>query len=372
MPLAEPKSASIAFMKVLLERFPNRFAWFSLSEQETPTWNPYGIPFAASPHLKKPARFPILRLVLNYVFYSRVQAHQAARFARENGCSIVLADLAFEAVIVGRLTAKRLGVPFLVNVHDDPVNRIRVKKYPAWFVNWYEKQFERTLRAAKRVGVISDYMGEAYNQRYGVNTTTLYIGVEQEFCLPPRSFHQSKKPILIGSLGSMNSPENWNLLIDAVKILNHEFGEDSFRILHIGNLIDNLKKNEYVEVTGWLPQDQFLLQLERIDLGFINWSFKPKYSEAGKLSFPLKIHSFIQAQCPLVALGPEESAVVRFVKEHDCGLWCTDFNVDRLVEPVKSLLNKDFYDQATFGMKALITKFSRNLFFYNFEKFIDY
>lgn len=372
MPLSQPKSASMVFLDVLLEKFPQCFAWFSLGEQEQPAYNPYDIPYAASPRLQKPARFPTLRLLLNYVIHSRVQAHQAAQFARKNGCKVVLADLAFEAVITGRLAAKYSHVPLLVNVHDDPINRINLKGHPAWFIRWYAKQFEKTLRAAKRVGVISDYMGEAYQQRYGIKTTTLYIGVEEAKCLVPAPLNIDKKPHVIGSIGSINSLENWNLLIEGVHNLNNKHGAGSFKIIHIGPFPENMILSEDVEVTGWLPEDQFLQQLERIDIGFLSWSFKPEHFETGVLSFPLKIHSFIQAQKPLLALGPEGSAVVRFVREHECGIWCTEFKADCMTKIIeKLLLTIGIYTRASSQMRGLAKLYSRNHFFDKFGKFIS-
>lgn len=103
--------------------------------------------------------------------------------------------------------------------------------HPAWFLRWYEAQSAKTLRAAGRVGVISDSMGEVYQKRYGVPTTTLYIGVEKEKCLPARCPDPTRQPILIASLGSVNSAENWNLLISAVRRLNSQSGGEKFRIL---------------------------------------------------------------------------------------------------------------------------------------------
>lgn len=373
MPLSQPKSASMAFMDVLLRKYPNKFTWFSLREPVVPSWNPYNIPYSNCPHVRKPARFPVLRRLLNYHFHSRVQAFQAARFGRENNCEVVLADLSFEAVVVGRLTAKYLGVPLLVNVHDDPINRIRLKGYPDWFIRWYAKQFERTLITAKKVGVISDYMGEAYQQCYGVDTTTLYIGVNNDDCLAPTPLNHTKNPLIIGSIGSMNSWENWQLLIEAVRLLNENIGVQRFHILHIGKLDDKFSKFPEVEVTGWIPKSDFLKHLFRIDVGFLSMSFSTDSRETSRLSFPLKIHSFIEAQKPMMALGPKFSSVVRFVNDYQLGEVCTVQNRKNLAESLKALIFcEEKYNNALNGVIKLKHEFSREKFFMNFEGFINY
>jgi len=360
----------MAFMNVLLERYPDRFAWFSLRREASPIWNPRNIPYASCLFPSHPTSFPSLRLLLTYFLWPIVQAIKASRFAHKNGCEVVLADLAFEAVITGRLAARFAKLPLLVNVHDDPPHRLRLKRHPKWFQRWYEKKFAKTLRAAQRVGVISDDMGEIYQQRYGVQTTTLYIGVEPEKCLPARCPDPEKHPILIASLGSVNSIENWNLLIAAVKLLNLEYVTEKFRILHIGSLNPKLPTPPEVEVTGWLPEEDFLSQLDRADLCFLNWSFAPELAETGRLSFPLKIHSFIQAQRPMLALGPSDSSVVRFVLAHACGAVCDLPDEELLAETIQQFISDpSACMNALKGMAKLKQTFSRERFFYTFESF---
>lgn len=370
MPLTEPKSASMAFMSVLLARYPERFVWFSTKGEAEPVWNPHNIPYAVCPSPQRPARLRTLRLVLAYFLWPVVQALRAARFARRNDCEVVLADLAFEAVISGRLAARFAKLPLLVNVHDDPVSRLRVKGHPVWFLRWYEKQFAKTLRAARRVGVISDSMGEVYQQRYGVRTTTLYIGVEKEKCLPARCPDPTRQPILIASLGSVNSAENWNLLISAIRRINSQSGGEKFRILHIGDLNPTLARPPEVEVTGWLPEEDFLRQLDRADICFLNASFAPEQAEVGLLSFPLKIHSFVQTQRPMLALGPSDSAVVRFVLKHQVGEVCCQPDANTLAAAIQALVSdSDRCQQTLESLAELRESFDREHFFETFETF---
>lgn len=368
--LAKPKTATMHFLSVLLDRYPDKFAWFSLRSPRTPIENPYTIPKSHFTNLTKFSKWPGLRLILNYNLWTRIQALKAIHFARKNKCEVVFADLAFEAVVVGRLVANWLSVPLLVNVHDDPVARIRIGGYPEWFLRWYEAQFAKTLRAARRVGVISDSMGEVYQQRYGVRTTTLYIGVEEEKCLPARCPDPQKQPILITSLGSVNSTENWNLLIAAVRRLNRQSGEEKFRILHVGSLNARLATPPEVEVTGWLPEKEFLQQLERADICFLNASFAPEQAEVGRLSFPLKIHSYIQAQRSMLALGPSESSVVRFVLSRECGLVCEQADEALLAETILRMVSApSACPHALQGLAKLKQSFSREQFFTAFENF---
>jgi hypothetical protein len=74
----------------------------------------------------------------------------------------------------------------------------------------------------------------------------LFIGVESEKFLLPRSFNPNRKVILISSLGSMNSEENQELIIKAVRKLNKKYGNDKFSTLHIGGLDPYLSRPDVV------------------------------------------------------------------------------------------------------------------------------
>jgi glycosyltransferase involved in cell wall biosynthesis len=359
-------------MSIILQKYSDSFTWFSLRPPLFGTENPFEIPYKYVGLWKRPARFPNLKRLIQLFPRAWHLGNKAASFGRSQNVQVVLADLAFDAVVAGRVAAQVLGVPLLVSVHDDPVSRIRVKNYPAGLVERYEREFAKTIRVAAKCGVISDYMGEVYKKNYGIETTTLFIGVEKQKCLPVRNVDLQKWPLMIGSIGSINSSENWNLLLEAVTLLNRRSGKTRFTIFHIGSFPANLRITEDVEITGWVPEDEFLHHLSRIDVGFLNWSFDPKYAVTRRMSFPLKITSYIQAQVPMLALGPADSSAVRFVQEYQCGIICTEPSVEELANRLETFIqNEDEKAKATRGVEKLIQVFSRDRFFESFETFVQ-
>ena len=277
MPLETPRSASMAFMGVLLEKYPDLFAWYSLRSPAPGTVNPFNIPYATGRSFQHFTRFPRLKQFIQYFPWAWDSGRKAAAFGRAQKVQAVLADLAFEAVVAGRVAAQMLDVPLVVMVHDDPVNRLRLKDTPGWFLELYEREFARTLRAARRCAVICDYMGETYQKRYGVETITLFPGVEAEKCLPPRMFDPGRKSIVIGSVGSVTSVANWNTLLEAVRLLNQRHGAGKFRILHLGAYSKDLPLSPDVETTGWVPESDFVHQLGRMDLGSLIGGLLPNW-----------------------------------------------------------------------------------------------
>ncbi|MDZ7831114.1 MAG: glycosyltransferase [Desulfobacterales bacterium] len=372
MPLEAPRSASKAFMGVLLDKYPDLFAWFSLRAPEPETPNPFDIPYGFTESFQRLTRYPHLKQFIKLFPWAWYAGKKAADFGRTHQVQVVLADLAFEAVVAGRVAARILGVPLLSMVHDDPVNRIRVKNYPSWLVNLYHREFEKTLRTSQSCAVISDYMGEIYQKRYGVKTITLFPGVEKEKCLAPRTLDSKKSPIIIGSVGSINSKRNWNILVESVNLLNQRHGKGKFRILHLGRPSRDLLITEDVEATGWLPEKEFESQLRRIDIGFLNWDFAPEMAETRRTSLPLKITTYIQAQVPMLALGPIDSTVVRYLNDYDCGLACTKPETKSFADQLENLVfNGDLFNSALNGVIAQKAIFSRQVFFKCFEQFVQ-
>jgi hypothetical protein len=365
-------SASMAQMVALLERYAGQFVWFALRKPAPDQKNPFAIPFAYAEPLKQPARLPRLKQYLNLGPWARHLGAKAAEFGRANNVTLVLTDMAFEAVAAGRAAAQRLGLPMLASVQDPPVNRLRIKGYPGWLLRWYENEFARTMRAAVRCAVVSDYMGEIYQREYGVDTVTLYMGVEERKCFTPRPLDKSKSPIVIGSVGSILSAQNWSILIEAVRLLNQRQGSNAFRILHIGNLPESVPPASEVEVTGWIAAEETMARhLARIDVGFLNYSFAPEFAETGRTSFPTKVHSYIQAQVPMLALGPTDSTVVRFVRDHRCGAVCTQPSAEALALCLEEFLhNGPAIAEAQTNIQSLKKSMSRQRFFENFEAFV--
>lgn len=372
MPLAEPRSASMAFMDILLRKYHEVFAWYSFRPPAPTDKNPYSIPYAHSNISDGPSHPTWLRHFLNLGPRAWRKGQRAAQFGRAQNAQVVLADLAFESILAGRVAAQTLGLPLLVSIHDDPVNRIRVKRYPNWLVGWYEREFAKTLREASGVAVISDYMGEAYQKRYRIPTTTLYPGVDEAACLPQKKLDPRQPVVTIGSVGSVNDAANWDILLDALRMLNTSGIGQKFRLLHIGRLPETLRISEDVEVTGWIPEEEFLHQLARMDIDFLNWSFDPRHAETGQTSLPLKIHSYIQAQVPMIALGPGDSTVVRFVQDHHCGAVCTIPAAETLAECIRDFsLSQPRRADAIDNVARLKQVFSRDSFHKMFENFVN-
>ena len=371
-PASRELKATMVHTAAILERFGSRMTWYSLRQPHNDQDTPTDIPYQYGQLLKRPSRghLKTIRQYLNLGLWSRHLGNQAAKFGAEHQAEIVWADLAFETVIAGRQAARRLGVPLVVSIHDDPITRISHKNYPRWLERFFAVQFARTMRTSVRCGVISKTMGELYHDQYDVNPIVLYVGAKAESCLPPRPLDLDKSPIIIGSVGSVVSEKNWHMLTDAIRLLNQKYGENQFRILHIGELSTDLKSPE-VEVTGWVTDEIFRDHLARTDINYLNIWFEPEYEQWTRASFPTKVHSYIEAQRPMIAFGPAYSSIARFIDEHQCGITCIEPRHDLLAASLERfLIEQGLYADALNRIQKVKDVFSREAFYEAFETFI--
>ncbi|MBT4735523.1 MAG: hypothetical protein HOO10_11065 [Candidatus Marinimicrobia bacterium] len=372
MSLSEPKSASMFFMSVILNKYTEIFAWFSLRGTIS-TYNPWGIPYDQSSSIYAPQLSSSLRRFINLYPLAVINGVKAAWFGWKNKITAIYGDLSYESILSSRVASIILNVPLLSSIHDDPINRLELKNYPKWIIKSYDKSLNKTLKMSKKIAVISDYMGEYYKMKYNVSTKTIFIGANVNSGVSQQGYKEKEKSkvFTIGSIGSIHCKYNWEKLAQSVKQLNNRSNHCKYKILHIGKLPKSIKDKSFITDTGYIGEEQLPFYLQKMDIGFLNWSFSSKYNVTARTSFPLKIHSYLSENIPLMALGPEGSSIVRFVNDNNCGISCTNNTVGDLREKIKLIsTNKKIFNKYKNESVKLSNKYSRQSFFKEFESFI--
>ena len=371
MPMSSPKAASMYYMKILLDRHSDLFTWFSLRRLKN-EYNIWKIPYSDASPIYFPKSFSNIRRFVNLYPWAFMQGLKAAWFGWKNNIGIVYSDLAFEAVITGRIVSKILNVPLVSSIHDDPVNRLEKKDCPKWILSMYKKSFSKTLKYSSNTVVISDYMGKYYNRAYGISTITLFPGLEKKDLLPIKPFPFEKKNIIIGAIGSINCMKNWELLIKVCEKINKVFEHRKINIIHVGEKPHLAPKSNIVNYLGFVKNSNFKERLAMIDIGFLNWDFTAKARVTVETSLPLKINSYIQAGVPMLALGPIESSIVKFVKDNKCGLYCIERKKESLYNVIIKFINNIYIvNDIQHSITDLRQEYSRDRFHSQFLKVIN-
>jgi glycosyltransferase involved in cell wall biosynthesis len=353
----------------LIKYYENRIIWFSISAQNDKTNQNYDIPYKSHPPIDKFVMIPLIKNFIRYVLGSRYLTLLISRFGKRHGADVVLADLSSDIISIGRMTAKKLRLPLVLLIHDDPISRLNNKVYPKIISKYLEEEFNKTMTFSKECAVISDYMGEYYDNQYNIRATTLYIGADEKRCAKPKNFLSNKKIITIGSLGSVHCFRNLDMVIEAISYLNKTYDGKYFSLKHIGDLPSKYLNLEDVHVTGWLDKEEVLKELKTIDIGLISVSFEISKKVTVMTSFPTKIHNYLEAQVPLLGIGPNYSAIVKFIKDFYCGQVCNNNSTEKISSKIIDIINnKDNYEKTKFGLLNAAKHFSRDNYFKNFEK----
>ena len=209
MSLSEPKSASMFFMSVILNKYTEIFAWFSLRGTIS-TYNPWGIPYDQSSSIYAPQLSSSLRRFINLYPLAVINGVKAAWFGWKNKITAIYGDLSYESILSSRVASIILNVPLLSSIHDDPINRLELKNYPKWIIKSYDKSLNKTLKMSKKIAVISDYMGEYYKMKYNVSTKTIFIGANVNSGVSQQGYKEKEKSkvFTIGSIGSIHCKYN--------------------------------------------------------------------------------------------------------------------------------------------------------------------
>ena len=372
MPMSEPRTASMYFMKILLDKHSDLFTWFSLRKSKS-EYNVWRIPYGSTSSIYFPKSNSNLRRFINLYPWAFIRAVKAAWFGWKNNIKVVYSDLAFEAVIAGRIVSKILCVPLISSIHDDPVNRLEKKDYPKWMVSMYKKSFNKTLKYSISTIVISDYMGKYYQKIYDISPITLYPGVAKNDLLPLKPFSFKEQEIMIGVIGSINCMKNWILLIKVCEQINKINNLKKIKLLHIGKKPKLAPESAIVNYLGFVKNINLKEKLAEIDIGFLNWTFEKKARVTVATSLPIKINSYIQAGIPMLALGPRQSSIIKFVKENKCGIYCNKRKKELLFNLLMRVLNDmDILNDINKNLAVLRNKYSREKFHSKFLKVINY
>ncbi len=228
--------------------------------------------------------------------------------------------------------SQQLEIPFHISIHDDPVIEIKTDRVNA------DELFQKILKRAKSIDVISDRMKNDYKKRYDVNAIVITRCIADDFPINNK-IDKNTINVLMAGYGNASSP--WpEPIITAIEELNLN---QKFQL----KLFDpKLKKfeNEFVKVFELVDEKQFNIFLQTSNLGYACDNLNPDKLKFAQLSLPTKIITYIGAQIPFVYHGPKDSTVADLLKIYPVGIIVDSNNPQDLQDAFQTLLtNYSFY-----------------------------
>lgn len=254
--------------------------------------------------------------------------------------------------------SQKLIIPYHVSVHDDPILEL-----PAPHRKNGRAAFQKILRNAATIDVISERMQQNYKQQYNADSIVITRGIHANF---PKNNLRTQTPVQLLMGGYANVPAPWpQPLIEAVERLN----KDQPYHLHLFDPKLLAWKGPHVTVHNQIPESEFNEILKSISIGYACDDLNAERLSFAQLSLPTKIITYIGAGIPFIYHGPKDSTVGDLLTHYDAGIIVSDNDTEELYNAFKQLMtNYDYYQQNC--LLALKEKFSGDMIQKQFYQYL--
>ena len=325
---------SVLFKTLLQNISTNQLCWAAVGgwTKEIPAWmKDRDRIICVSPWFHRYVRYfaqriPILRNLWSwYVFrwFPAQAVKKIARFAKEEYVEKIWVHATGQTIPVAVKLRKMLGLPVHVNIQDD------IYGHSASDGEWIRREFGELLKSCTTCDVTSDSMKEYYVEKYDAchNAHVFWNGCVLGETPPSPELKRNIKNITY--TGNIWCPDTVRILLSALKILNVDrSAENQIRLKIYSQRLKwhfNLNQSN-INYCGVLKPEEVVTVVQADGLMYVPMSFLPEKEILCRTSLPGKMLTYMQAQVPLFAHGPEYASNVRFVGSRGIGMVCTSMD----------------------------------------------
>lgn len=348
-----------AFIYRLLQRYPTDrlrviegSIWRSIPEKRLPGVA-YDILSIGTPRLMPT---PIGRAYGGFLSFSaKFHSHRLNRIASEfKPDAIISVAHGFLWQTAAEL-AKRLGLPFHLNINDDWLN---MGSFPPVLRPWAKQRFGSVYKMAAGRWCASPYMAEIYEEQFGVKGSVLYplLAAEQKMSASAK-VNDSTRSLAFAYAGSIHNQAYADCLSNLASVLE----SSGSRLLIYSSLTEDVARNfgllkPNIELRPLIPPLKLVSTLrEAADVICVPMSFNPLDLPNMRAAFPSKFPDCTAVGLPLLVWGPSECSAVRWARENPGFAEIVDENdTMQLGDSVSRLVGNPTY-RASLGVGALKT-----------------
>lgn len=311
-----------------------------------------------------PGLHPILKilvLLLNFYrvhlvldIYLKRRIKKYVTILEENNCELVIACTAdLLEPYVTFLACKQLKIPFYLYIFDD---------YMLQWTHFYERYFVKKhansiIRGSDKIIVVNEFLKEAYDMEYGVNSELLHNPVELNSYLGIRDNILSDSEIKMIYTGDVG-PAHYDAFRNLIHVISHKTKNRNIQLhIYTSRSESQLIKEHIIGIHVTIHPHQHISTIPAIqqsaDILFLPLSFNSVYSDfIMKTASPGKMGEFLAAGRPILAHVPKDSFVSWYLKEHCCGI-VVDTNDENDLSKGLDLLINDNSLRERLSLKAI-------------------
>jgi hypothetical protein len=232
--------------------------------------------------------------------------------------------------------AKKLGIPYYLNVHDELDYNLKghVELVES------QNQLAHIWREATGRMVISEAMGEEYSRRYGGKSYTIVTdGLETLSSFEKRASSQSLRVYFMGSvhLSYKETFINFSRALDQFAKINPAL-KVSFVVR--GELPFSLPKLQIsIEKLPWGTEAEVQQDLDKVDFLYLPLPFNEEYQSFSRYSLSTKMVTYLGSGLPIIYHGPENAAACQILKKHNAAILLTSIDPNIISKSLISIKN---------------------------------
>jgi hypothetical protein len=212
-------------------------------------------------------------------------------------------------LVAVRQAVNDLGLPFVLNVHDDVGYNLRGRPEQPLAL----KALARAWRQATARVVISPAMGNEYDRRYGARPwCTVTDGAP---ALEQRS-SRGDDALVVYFMGSLHI--SYTATIESLLGGLDAIGSSARFICRGGR--PPIGDHARLEVRPYADEAAVQADLDDVDIVYLPLPFGREHTDFVRLSLPTKLVTYLASGRPLLVHGPADSTSAALVRAHDAGV----------------------------------------------------
>ncbi len=323
-------------MRALLQNAPNRFVSICTSPDAPPATDlgqEMHVPLRPDFGRIERTRFAGLADALAPLFARRFarRLEQSCRECRATALhSIAHGGMDFYSAF---LVAKKLGIPFFLQVHDDFIFSARGIRRDA-----VHAALRDAWRHADGRFVICQQLGEEYCRRYGDKVYLVITDGVERIAEAPRQRSGQDLQVYFMGLFHLDYEPNLLILLTALAQLQEEHrGGKISLVLRCGGVRPRLIKSyeHFVRILPFASEAEVQRDMKEADLLYLPLPFEKEYELFVRFSLSTKMVTYVASGIPILYHGPPDSAVHALLKANDAALLCAKAAPDVLAEMLR-------------------------------------
>ncbi|PEN12819.1 hypothetical protein CRI94_12500 [Longibacter salinarum] len=232
------------------------------------------------------------------------------------------------------LVSRDLGLPYILTVHDDLTYNLQDRVY----LTQAMKRLATVWRKSDARMVISDAMGQAYNNRYGDRQYSVVTDGVHTIQPAPRSAHDGSFHLYFMGSVHMTYREPFQALVLALERLKASDSSLDVRLTVRGSIPFELTTGSVpVDVLGWGTQDDVEREIAEADALYLPLPFDSEFSTFVRFSLSTKMITYVASGVPILYHGPEQSAAADLLRRHDAGILSESLDPKDILSAVRSI-----------------------------------